>query len=81
MDGRGTKIAPDQKLSNGVYPEHFVYLKSLGICGQADLVTIVNGKINIIDYKTNVKISFKTHKKAIALIHNFLYNTKSYNKN
>ena len=59
VDSSGTKIAPDQKLTDGVYPEHFVYLKSLGICGQADLVTIVNGKINIVDYKTNKEIKEK----------------------
>jgi len=59
VDSSGTKIAPDQKLTNGVYPEHFVYLKSLGVCGQADLVTIVNNKINIIDYKTNKEIKEK----------------------
>tara|TARA_R100001463_G_scaffold26759_4_gene62458 strand:+ start:5766 stop:6599 length:834 start_codon:yes stop_codon:yes gene_type:complete len=62
IDKSGTKIAPDQKLSDGVYPEHFVYLKSLGICGQADLVTIVNNKINIIDYKTNKEIKEKGFK-------------------
>ena len=62
VDGSGTKIAPDQKLADGVYPEHFVYLKSLGVCGQADLVTIVNGKINIIDYKTNKEIKEKGFK-------------------
>ena len=45
IDSKGVKIAPTQKLDDGVYPEHFVYLKSLGVCGQADLVTIVNGKI------------------------------------
>ena len=59
VDGSGTKIAPDQKVSDGVYPEHFVYLKSLGICGQADLVTIVNNQIHIIDYKTNKEIKEK----------------------
>tara|TARA_R100001163_G_C5066154_1_gene204422 strand:+ start:2220 stop:3053 length:834 start_codon:yes stop_codon:yes gene_type:complete len=62
IDRSGTKIAPGQQLSDGVYPEHFVYLKSLGICGQADLVTIVNGKINIIDYKTNKEIKEKGFK-------------------
>ena len=62
VDSSGTKIAPDQKLTDGVYPEHFVYLKSLGICGQADLVTIVNNKINIIDYKTNKEIKEKGFK-------------------
>ena len=59
LDGSGTKIAPVQKVSDGVYPEHFVYLKSLGICGQADLVTIVNDQIHIIDYKTNKEIKEK----------------------
>ena len=59
VDAKGIKMAPDQKLSDGVYPEHFVYLKSLGICGQADLVSIVNGKINILDYKTNKEIKEK----------------------
>jgi hypothetical protein len=58
-DSNGIKIAPEQKLKDGVYPEHFVYLKSSGLCGQADLVTIVNGKINILDYKTNKEIKKK----------------------
>jgi len=52
----GIKYAPDQKLINGIYPEHFVYLKSAGVCGQADRVEIVNGYINIYDYKTNKEI-------------------------
>ena len=59
IDKAGIKIAPDQKLEDGVYPELFVYLKSLAICGQADLVSIVNGKINILDYKTNKEIKEK----------------------
>jgi hypothetical protein len=52
----GIKLAPVQKLESGVYPEHMVYLKSAGICGQSDLVEVVNGKIYIIDYKTNKEI-------------------------
>ena len=52
----GIKMAPSQKLEEGVYPEHMVYLKSAGICGQSDLVEVVNGKVNIIDYKTNKEI-------------------------
>ena len=52
----GIKMAPSQKLEEGVYPEHMVYLKSVGICGQSDLVEVVNGKVNIIDYKTNKEI-------------------------
>ena len=55
----GVKLAPEQKLSDGVYPEHLVYLKSAKLCGQADLVEIVNGTINITDYKTNKEIKEK----------------------
>lgn len=56
------KYAPSQKLEAGVYPEHMVYLKSVGICGQSDLVEVVNDKINIIDYKTNKKIDVESYK-------------------
>lgn len=52
----GVKMAPEQKLKEGVYPEHLVYLKSAGLCGQSDLVEVVNGKVNITDYKTNKEI-------------------------
>jgi hypothetical protein len=57
----GDKIAPSQKLEPGVYPEHMVYLRSIGICGQSDLVEVVNGKVNIIDYKTNKKIDTESY--------------------
>lgn len=59
IDEEGIKIAPKQKISDGVYPEHLVYLKSVGLCGQADLVEIINGTINITDYKTNKEIKTK----------------------
>lgn len=52
----GVKYAPEQKLTEGVYPEHLVYLKSAGLCGQSDYVEVVNGKVNIMDYKTNKEI-------------------------
>ena len=55
----GVKLAPEQKLFDGVYPEHLVYLKSAKLCGQADVVEIVNGVININDYKTNKEIKEK----------------------
>lgn len=55
-DSDGYKIAPSQRLKDGVYPEHFVYMKSIGVCGQADLVEVVDGKIHITDYKTNKEI-------------------------
>ena len=52
----GIRYAPLQKLDSGIYPEHMVYLRSAGICGQSDLVEVVNSKVNIIDYKTNKEI-------------------------
>lgn len=52
----GVKISPNQKLTDGVYPEHMVYLRSAGICGQSDLVEVVNGEVHITDYKTNKEI-------------------------
>jgi hypothetical protein len=55
-ENNGIRHAPSQKLEPGVYPEHMVYLRSVGICGQSDLVEVVNGKVNIIDYKTNKEI-------------------------
>jgi ATP-dependent exoDNAse (exonuclease V) beta subunit len=58
----GIKHAPKQKLDPGIYPEHMVYLKSAGICGQSDLVEVVNGKVTIIDYKTNKEIKMNSYK-------------------
>lgn len=52
----GVKIAPDQKLANGIYPEHMVYLKSAGLCGQSDLVEVINNQVFVTDYKTNKEI-------------------------
>jgi hypothetical protein len=57
----GVKEAPLQKLELGVYPEHMVYLRSAGLCGQSDLVEVVNGKVNIIDYKTNKEIKKESY--------------------
>ena len=52
----GVKYSPNQKLKDGVYPEHMVYLRSAGICGQSDLVEVINGEVHITDYKTNKEI-------------------------
>jgi hypothetical protein len=52
----GIKYSPNQKLVDGIYPEHMVYLKSAGICGQSDLVEVMNGEVHITDYKTNKEI-------------------------
>lgn len=52
------KYAPEQVLQNNhVYPEHFVYLKSAGVCGQSDLVEVRKGFVNIIDFKTNKSLT------------------------
>ena len=61
-ENNGIRFAPSQKLDPGVYPEHMVYLKSAGLCGQSDLVEVINGKINIIDYKTNKEIKTESYK-------------------
>lgn len=50
------KLAPEQRLVEGIYPEHFTYLKSAGICGQSDRVEVVRQHVDIIDYKTNKEI-------------------------
>jgi hypothetical protein len=55
LDG-DIKFAPDQQIVPGIYPEHFVYLKSALICGQADRVEVVGNKVNVYDYKTNKKM-------------------------
>ena len=53
------KVAPEQKLIPGtIYPEHFVYLKSVGVCGQSDRVECTYDNIlNIRDYKTSKEIA------------------------
>lgn len=61
IEKEGIKYAPEQKLTDGIYPEHMVYLKSAGICGQSDLVEVVNSKVNITDYKTNKKIDTESY--------------------
>ena len=61
-DTFGLKVAPDQRLTDGMYPEHFVYMKSLGICGQSDLVEVIDGVVHITDYKTNKEIRSESYK-------------------
>jgi hypothetical protein len=56
IEREGVKYSPEQKLKEGVYPEHMVYLRSVGICGQSDLVEVVDGKVHITDYETNKEI-------------------------
>ena len=57
----GIKLAPDQNLTEGIYPEHMVYLKSAGICGQADRVEVIGDTIDLYDYKTNKEIKLNAY--------------------
>lgn len=50
------RLSPDQQLVAGIYPEHFMYLKSAGICGQADRIEVVGDRVDVYDYKSNKKI-------------------------
>lgn len=59
IEEAGVKYSPEQKLKDGVYPEHMVYLKSAGICGQSDLVEVIDGEVHITDYKTNKEIKLE----------------------
>lgn len=52
----GIKYAPVQRLTEGIYPEHFVYLKSAGVCGQSDRVEVIKDTVDVVDYKTNKEI-------------------------
>ncbi len=72
----GIKYSPNQILTDGIYPEHLVYLQSAGIVGQSDIVTVQNGKVDIDDHKTSKEIareSFKNwegvHKKMLKPLH------------
>jgi hypothetical protein len=62
QDETGIKVAPSQKLIEGIYPEHMVYLRSSGICGQSDLVEAADGLVHITDYKTNKEIKTESFK-------------------
>lgn len=58
------KMAPLQQLNNNTkYPEHLTYLKSIGIIGQSDDVEVVNGFLNIGDFKTNKELKLQSYKK------------------
>jgi hypothetical protein len=57
------KYSPDQKLENNhIYPEHFVYLKSAGVCGQSDLVEVRNNRVYVDDYKSNKDLTTEGYK-------------------
>lgn len=56
-------IKEDDKVlleDNTVYLEKMIWSKRYKICGTADIVEVVNGKINIKDYKTNKKLDMSS---------------------
>lgn len=56
------KMAPNQKLENNtMYPEHLTYLKSVGIIGQSDMVEVVDGYLNVKDFKTSKEIKTESY--------------------
>lgn len=58
----GVKFAIPLKLENGIYPEIIVYSDKYKIAGQADLVEVLDGLVNIKDYKTSKEIKKESHK-------------------
>lgn len=72
-DDSGYKMATDQKMGEGVYPEFFLYLPSVGIAGQSDRITIANGKVDILDYKTNKEIKTQGFKNYEGITQKMLY--------
>ena len=56
VNEHGVKVASSQRLIEGIYPEHLCYSRSSGVCGQSDLVEVVNGYVHITDYKTNKEL-------------------------
>jgi hypothetical protein len=57
----GVKVARDQVLADGVYPEHLIYHDEIGVCGQSDLVFVADGYVDISDYKTNKEMKIRSY--------------------
>jgi len=72
-DNGGYKTAPDQRLGYGMYPEFFLYLPSAGIAGQSDRVTVSDGIVDILDYKTNKEIKTQGFKNYEGITQKMLY--------
>ncbi len=49
----GIKLAPEQKLVDGIYPEHLTFLQSVGACGQFDKIIVCEGYVHNHDLKSN----------------------------
>lgn len=57
----GIKVAKDQVLTDGIYPEHLIYNEKIGVCGQSDLVFVADGYVDISDYKTNKEMKLNAY--------------------
>lgn len=57
----GIKVARDQELKDGIYPEHLIYNEKIGVCGQSDLVFVSDGYVDISDYKTNKEMKLNAY--------------------
>lgn len=56
----GVKVDDTMLLDdNTTYVEKMIWSKKYGVCGTADLVEVVKGRINIKDYKTNEKLDYE----------------------
>lgn len=55
------KLASEQSLQNGIYPEHLVFNEQLKVCGQIDLPYVYPGYVDILDYKTNKELKFNAY--------------------
>lgn len=47
--------------NNTIYPEKMIWSRKYKVCGTADIVEVVNGKINIKDFKSNKKLDFESY--------------------
>jgi hypothetical protein len=64
----GWKVAGDQKLVDGIYPEHLAFVKSAGACGQFDEIIVADGFVNVDDHKSGKDIkkpAFKSWNGAV----------------
>jgi hypothetical protein len=62
-DSTGTKADSTMLLDNNTtYVEKMIWSKKYSVCGTADLVEVVDGRINVKDYKTNEKLDFESWK-------------------
>lgn len=63
VDSNGIKIDTTMLLDdNTIYAEKMIWSNRYEVCGTADLVEVVEGRINIKDYKTNEKLDFESYK-------------------